>query len=670
MKRRVIVPVIVGLLNLFASCDPSDFQLPVHQIDLIVPLFDIELSITELMLADTAEIIREDTSGFVHLYYELSESRRLEDMAPIDDTQFDFTIPGISGLIPDFTLNIPLGVQLLGIDTGYYASFNPPIFNYELVADLERFIFAEFDSGFVGLEITNNLPFVLSDGMVVELVNQDESMPFHTFSLTQSLNTGETFIFQDEDLTGKFISGTFNLRIRNLATPGAIDIYIEPEDALDFSITYTGINLSQATFLQPDLELPALSLNIPLIFPNGARIASGRLDSGWFFMEVPEIREFLLLELTFPTALQNGNPVSFILGKTGNEVSLHDLEIDLSTTAIPYNILPLDLQLIFNDSVDTMNIAFNNPLDGSLKFYDIDYDYLAGYLGKGEYLLEEAEEIPFFHAVRSGTLIFDDPAITINVSNGVGATGKIRDDGDGLYIRGSNEKLFGDKVISVGSSLEGLSLAPAPFPGYPKTTTYILDGNNEPEFNDFLSLFPTYLEVRIPVETGTDEIIMNQFLEDDAIIKLDLGLEIPMNLSADRFILADTTEFRFELDFEKYDIQYANINTRYESYFPLELTLQTLFLNESFELIDSLFKETRFIEPAVIGVDGKVTEPLVEEFLTEFHEDELDLFQNIAYAAHIIRLHTPDAEFVKLYSSYTLKIKTTGELITDIYWNR
>ena len=167
-----------------------------------------------------------------------------------------------------------------------------------------------------------------------------------------------------------------------------------------------------------------------------------------------------------------------------------------------------------------------------------------------------------------------------------------------------------------------------------------------------------------------NDIIMNQFLEDDAIIKLNLGLEIPMNLSADRFILADTTEFRFDLDFEKYDVQYAIIHTRYESYFPLELTFQTLFLDESFEFIDSLFKETRIIEPAVIGADGKVTEPLVEEFLMEFQKEELDLFQNIAYAAHIIRLHTPDAQFVKLYSSYTLKVKTRGELITDIYWNR
>ena len=670
MKRSIHSMFLAGLLCLLTFCDPSDFQLPVHQIDLIVPLFDIELSIDELMLADSAEIIRKDSNGFVHLHYEMTESRRLEDMAPIDDTQFDFTIPGISGAIPDFNINIPLGVQLLGIDTGYYANFDPAVFNYELEADLERFIKADFDSGFVGLEMTNNFPLILSSGMVIELINEGESNPFHSFTLTQNLNPGETFLFQDEDLSDKSIIGSFTLSIKNLATPGASDIHIKSEDDLDFILSYKSITLSKATFIQPDLELPTLNLNIPLIFPNGARIARGRLDSGQFLLEVPGIQEFLLLKLTFPTVLQGGDPISFVLGKEGNEVSLHDLEIDLSTKAIPYNILPLDLQLIFNDSVDTINIVFDNPMDGLLQFYDIDYDYLVGYLGKGENLLDEAEEIPFFHAVRSGTMLFDDPTITISVSNGVGAAGKIRDDGEGLYIRGSNEKLYGDKVVSFGSSLEGLALAPAPFPGNPKTTTYILDGNNEPDFNDFISLFPTYLEVRIPVETGTDEIIMNQFLEDDAIIKLDLGLEIPLNLSADRFILADTTEFRFDLDFEKYDVQYAIIHTRYESYFPLELTLQTLFLDESFEFIDSLFKETRIIEPAVIGTDGIVTEPLVEEFLTEFQKEDIDLFQDIAYAAHIIRLHTPDAQFVKLYSSYTLKVKTRGELITDIYWNR
>jgi hypothetical protein len=670
MKRLAIVTFLAGILHILLSCDPSDFKLPAHQVDLIVPIFDIDLSIADLILTDSANIIQEDSTGFVHLHYDITESRSLEDIAPIDDTEMDFDIPGIPGDIPDFTINIPIAVQLLGIDTGYYAIFDPAAFNYDIEADLEKFIKADFEGGFIGIEITNNFPFILNNGLVIELINKEESTPFVDFILTQNLNPGESFLFQDEDLVGKYLSGTFTFRIKDLMTPGETDINIKPEDALDFSISYKNIILFKATFEQPDVELPGLYIDVPLIFPNGARITRGRLDSGQFVLEVPEIEEFLLLKLTFPTALQDEEPISFLLGNKRIEVSLHNLEIDLSTTDIGYNFLPLELQLVFNESIETFDIEFNKSLSGSLKFYDIDYDYLVGYLGKGEELLDEAAELPFFQSVRSGTMVFDDPIITISISNGVGATGTIRDDGEGLYIRGSNEKLYGDQVVTFGESLEGLTLAPAPFPGNPETTTYILDGNNEPDFSNFLSLFPTYLEVRIPVETGTDEIIMDQFLEDDAIIRLDLGLEIPLNLSADRFIVADTTEFRFELDFEKYDVQYAIVHTRFESYFPLELSFQTLFLDESFELIDSLFKESKIIEPAVIGADGKVTDPLVEEFLTEFEKEELDLFRTIAWAVPIIRLHTPEGQFVQLFSSYTLKIKTRGELITDIYWDK
>jgi len=49
MKRSIHSMFLAGLLCLLTFCDPSDFQLPVHQIDLIVPLFDIDLSINDLM---------------------------------------------------------------------------------------------------------------------------------------------------------------------------------------------------------------------------------------------------------------------------------------------------------------------------------------------------------------------------------------------------------------------------------------------------------------------------------------------------------------------------------------------------------------------------------------------------------------------------------------------
>jgi hypothetical protein len=670
MKRLIITILIIGSLFFLYSCDPSDFELPAHQGDFYIPILDIELSISDLILADTTEILQEDTTGLVSLHYDLSASRELEEIAPIDDWREGFTIPGVPGDIPNFELDIPLYAPLLGIDTGFYSVFEPATFNYEGTVDIEEFLKAEFDSGLIELEITNNFPLALSAGLVIELINEGEEIPFIYFSLDSTINPGETYIFSDQDLTDKFLTGHLTFRIVDLHTPGGTDISIDDLSTLDVRISFNEISLVKATFMQPDVDLPSVKIDLPLLLPNGARIKKARLDSGYLLIEIPELENIFYLKLTLLTAIQNNNPLSFDLIGTKTEVPLHNLEIDLTTSVIPYNVLPLELQLVFNESLDSFDIDFNKPLNGFIEIFDIDYDFLTGYLGTSNELLKASEHLDFFNRIRFGTITFDVPRITIGIGNGLGATATVRDDGQGLYIKGKNERLYGDTEVSFGSSLEGFTLPSAFGPGLPSYSVYEINKENEPEFGDFLSLFPTYIEVRIPVKAGTDEIDMDQFINDDDLIAVDVGLELPMNLAADRFVISDTTEFSLDFDPEKFEAQRISLEARFESYYPVELTFQTLFLDDNYVLLDSLFDNIKVIEPAIIGDNGKVTEPLTAEFFTELEKEDLDQIRQVAYAVPVIKMQTPEGDFVQLYSSYKIKIKVKGQVLTDIDLNR
>ena len=69
----------------FLACDPSDFELPAYQANFFFPVLDVELSVNDLILADTSDIIGTDSTGLVILGYEMSEKWPLEEIVIFDD---------------------------------------------------------------------------------------------------------------------------------------------------------------------------------------------------------------------------------------------------------------------------------------------------------------------------------------------------------------------------------------------------------------------------------------------------------------------------------------------------------------------------------------------------------------------------------------------------------
>lgn len=678
LKRLILYVVNVLLLLVLNSCDPSDITLPAYQADFYLPMMKVELSPANLLLTDSSGIFQEDSTGLLSLNYQASASRTLEEIVKIDDTNQDFTIPGIPGDIPDFALNFPIEPILLGIDTGFYQVFAPAPINYEDNVDIREFVSAHFNSGLITLSIKNDFPFVLEAGLLLELQNVGEDTPFFQFNLDADVQPGESYVFQDQDLANKYLTNSFLVRIVDLTIPVTNDIRIDPDNSLQVDISFQQLSLDKATFEQPNIEIPEFEIDLPLIFEIGSRITEGRLDNGLLSLEIPEIQPVFDIKITLPTVYQNGQPFELSFNGNSTEASLTDLDIELLTKVIDtlavqdtiYNILPVKIQLAFNQALETFDIEFDKPLDGKISVTDIDYAYLLGYLGRLTDVGKMQVEPEFFDIIRSGSLTFEDPIITIGISNGVGATGQIYDDGQGLYVKGKNERLYGEKEISFGGSLNGFTLPAAQAKGSPGYAEFILDKENEPNFREFLSIFPTVIDVRIPVSVGTSAVAMDQFLYDDDIIGVDLGLELPLSIAADRFVISDTTQFSLDLETEKYEVLRMAVDLRFENYFPLELTFQTIFLDENYVVLDSLFEASQVVASAAIGEDGRVTEPLLEEFRILYERGDISRMQNYAYAVPVIKINTPDGQYAKLFTSEKIRLQMTGELLTNLTLSR
>ncbi|NOR34894.1 MAG: hypothetical protein GQ579_09455, partial [Bacteroidales bacterium] len=189
-------------------------------------------------------------------------------------------------------------------------------------------------------------------------------------------------------------------------------------------------------------------------------------------------------------------------------------------------------------------------------------------------------------------------------------------------------------------------------------------------FNELFTLFPTLMEVRIPVTMGTDVVDMNQFLDDKSRLDFDMELELPLNVAADKLIITDTSEIILDPQNRRYALSSGKFLLNIESYFPFELEMQSYFLDSNKLVLDSLFDVRSLIESAVTDINGEVTGPAVTELQTYMDSEQLDNLANSAFLVAEIRIQTQESQYVRLLSSYKIYYKLTGDILTDIIWNQ
>lgn len=668
IKRTVKVISVFILLSLIA-CTPSDFELPAYQANLFMPILDVNLSMENLILADTSEILQEDSTGLVSIVYQVSDRRKFKDVFIAEDIDTDFTLPGINSEISDSYTILNINAQLLDIDEGVYDNFPSNTYNFEKTVDIDEFIVAEFNSGTIGLELTNELPLTINAGAVIEFINKNETQPSIFFNLESEISPGDKLILDESDLSNKMLTGSFTFRITHLSTAEANNVTIEPEAQISSKITFNNISFKRASIHTPTIDLPSIQVDIPLEFSSGALIKTAKLNEGKLSINIPELNSAIRLKVTFLSILQNGAPLTVYFGANYTEISLQNMEIDFSTLTPAYNMMPVEVQLYFDESYEEVEIEFEKPLDATIGISDMDYGYLRGYLGKSNDVMAEKMDIDFFERIISGSLIFNNPQINISIENQIGATALFIDDGDGLYITGSNERLYGDKEVTIGSSMENLLLEAAPSMSESAVSTLVLNAQTEPNFNEYMAILPSFLDARIPFKLGTDSVDFSQFIDADKELGIELEIVLPLNLAVDDLYIIDTSAFQIEFDDAKLVAKSGIFLAHVESFYPIELNIQNYFLDENKEVIDSLFDDIKVLYPAKIDENGVVTESFMAEYSINVSKEDMERLRNTAYAVSSIRMQSPHSDFVRLLSSYRIEYKLTGEIQTYIDLN-
>ncbi len=300
-------------------------------------------------------------------------------------------------------------------------------------------------------------------------------------------------------------------------------------------------------------------------------------------------------------ASKNGQPleVDFTIEYPGNNVYIDSIDLT------GYRLEPINDSLFieyeaYNESGE--RVIIGSPFPG-MTFNNFEYSYVQGKLGTyNNPIIRDTIEIDFFDDWQQGEVWFEDPVITVEVSNSVGVPAKaIFDVLDVFGLDGSVLPITGD-VITNGVPFEYPSFMEV---GETKTSVYVIDKTNS-NVREVLNAQPVALDYDIDVLSNPDSLDnLTGFLTDSSAFSVAVEVDLPVHGWAKGF--SGSQEFDFSFD-EYENIESLQFKILTENGIPLQVGMQFYFLNRN-AILDSLMVSDKILlEAAPVDGDGVATQ--------------------------------------------------------------
>lgn len=672
-RLYVLLMFFIAICYTLSSCDPREGDLPAWESHFLIPLLDANFDFKDITLSESLEL-REDSSGVLTMVYVSDkDSVKLKDFLVIPDITTEVEEPPIPNTIADFTFSADIAPADLGLTTGvnvFVPSFEVSKINRQ--ANITAyFTEAIFDSGSISLIIKNGFPFAIDDGLVIEIINSDDGSVVLSHTTNAAIEANGSYAIEPlADLADKRMYGQLDVELRNISSSGAAGVDLMPENVFGLAFSLTDITLRKATMTIPAFELPPVESQFSFKLPFGAKLTSIMLRSGSLSGAITSNLNFPVnAEVTINSITAHGVP----LYTTVSLFNEKNFELDLSNSVFDLtnngeqkaNTLSFSVKLSSPGSEEPVTINFEDTAAITISVKSLDPVAVFGYLGTYEALLEEGVELDIFNRVISGSINFEAPSVKAFISNELGMSAELIDNGD-LYISGSNQSLFPGKEVRLTEALKDVKVKRAAKPGESEQSIILLNGDNEPAFSEFLSLLPNETAFSFPVQIGSVTEDLTQFAIDSSGISGHIEVEFPLAFQALALTITDTLDLDVKFENEYGEILSGELNTYVTNYFPIELLLQVYFMDDNLQVLDSMFLERRVIAAGDVNEEGKVIKPSKVNFVVGFSGDKLENLSNSTYAKPLFVLNTTEQEHVKVYSDSKVNFKVNGDFLVNL----
>lgn len=526
--------------------------------------------------------------------------------------------------------------------------------------------------GTLTIQALNRLPLTLSNiQLQLRNKNGNEIITNQQF-INLTPNSTQT---NTEDLAGKTIEGNLVASIADLDIQGA-SVIVDTASAIVITLTVSNLQVFEATAIFPAQEVVNETSDVTLLGLDDVRLTLATIRQGRVRADVYSTAEDTVrFSYEIPSATKNGETFIFyaeVPPAPPGGTSYKQFVSDFSG----YN---LDLTGVNRDTFNTfygtlvgridytgrvVNLSLADSLDITLTLEDAKPSYIKGYLGQDTIAFGPEEiDIDVFKNVQANYLAFDSIRIIASVENSLGipSQGKI------THLQTVNTQTSQSATLTgpILNTYQAIQEA-TDNPLTPQTTVIDLSSNTNAV--DLINIQPDKLYYIGDFTTnplGNDQ-TYEDFARSGVSLNATIDVEIPLQVQAEQLVLSDTAAFDAS-SLRTTGARSGTLRLFVDNMYPLDIQVELLFLDNNGLLIDS--ELTSPVVPAgVVNANGIVEAPSSAVIPVYFSEGRLNaLIDRCTDVVFKVQVDSkPNNSFVKLYSTYFIDLKISGDLTIGI----
>ncbi|MCD4736156.1 MAG: hypothetical protein K8R53_08945 [Bacteroidales bacterium] len=331
--------------------------------------------------------------------------------------------------------------------------------------------------------------------------------------------------------------------------------------------------------------------------------------------------------------------------------SLENHVIIFSKDVFNNNRIKLEVNIFYTEDGNPNNSPYFVELDNA--FDDLQYSFLFGYLGSYDYTVEDTLVIEALKLNEEGQFNFGPQSVVLNieVDNSIGLPVQLTitdfeayhdytGDGIDITINPSQFEVDYPDYSELGQVVE--------------TNFENIQSDVENALNNSYSKF--FIATRGTMNYENDSTKLN-FIADTSQVRIDLGVELKLFGSLNKFLITDTVGFDFEIFEELSSLMFRVIA---ENSFPLSAYIQLNMIDSLGNVIHGLIPENETLvtaAPVSDPPDYRVVSPSRKETDIVLTNEELELVSQARKIIITAELSTYNGQLVKIYSDYNIRLR-------------
>ncbi|HAH26009.1 MAG TPA: hypothetical protein DCL77_19990 [Prolixibacteraceae bacterium] len=625
---------VFALLLLFSGCNLDDINLDKNlsnesnlNPEMVVPIAKANVTVWDLVQSankDNEDGITKDSNGLIKIVY---QQKNLFQYNGRELIQFPVkenfsTGDKVLGDILPKDIDLPIVLSLNDLAGKMNGAMNgvvllngmtlpfPPVSVGGLVADfsleeITSFKTATLSKGTLVINLENRLKVPISiQGSFFDQFNNREIDGFSFANIapneTKSLSL---------DLAGVQLSNQLEFRLISFDTPGSatpININLADYLKIDFNLLDLGISQGNLRISDP-LLVEGSAGEFEFTFPEAETKAfSAVLKKGSLTISSTNSSpitgdvDFKLSEIK-----QNGLPVEahIPLGGNSTTIDLAGATINFSANpAFPYNRVPYTYSIKVNSTPGYVNYSSTDQINMDVSLNEFEFKSFTGDFGKRSITVDPGNfnmKVDLLDKIE-GMFKLANPSLVLTIHNSIGIPASVA-----IGLRGANKS--GQQVILLRNPMA------FDLPVPEKIDQGIITGNisydkQNSNIVEFIALPPTgEIDYAGQIEFNKTNTVTAQnpnFMDTDASLSIDLGLNLPMELQINKLGFKDTTSISGK-DFN--DVESADLIINALNGIPLDIDLQLLFVDTITGHQFGASKSTKVLSAAKVNAQGEIS---------------------------------------------------------------